>query len=157
MHRRVSEEIHRSGRQSMSVGKFNIPIYLFYSIPRRTISSSKYQVDDGHKYGVMTGNGMEEIKYVTSTCSLDVDPSKGPYGSAASGNGNMVQGSTNGQVQMNQNGQAPGSGGGNVIMLGNCSGSSGSGEEDSLSQQQQQHQVKTEDNSHSYVLPPFLH
>lgn len=97
----------------------------------------------------MTGNGMEEIKYVT----MD-DPSKAPYSTA---NGMTVTptsiGSNVGQVQMNQNGNGQS---GNVILVG--AGSSG-GEDDSLSQQQQQqqHQVKTEDNSHSYVLPPFLH
>lgn len=142
---------------------------LSLSPSRRTISSSKY-VDDGSKYGVMSNNnnnhGMEEIKYVTSSCSLDgggaVDPSKGPYG----GNG-MTPSSVsvpNGQQQqqMNQNGGGQSGGGSagtsNVIMVANnCSG--GSGEEDSMShqQQQQQHQVKSEDNSHSYVLPPFLH
>lgn len=127
----------------------------FVSVPSRTISSSKY-VDDGVKYGVMSNNnnnshGMEEIKYVTSSCSMDsgvvVDPSK--YGSSV-----VV---SNGQ-QMNQNGsQSTTAGGGNVIINNNCSGSV-SEEDNSLSQQQQQqHQVKSEDNSHSYVLPPFLH
>lgn len=102
---------------------------------------------------------MEEIKYVTSSCSLDggVDPSKGPYG----GNGmtpSSVSVPNGQQQQMNQNGggQSSSAGGGgtsNVIMVANnCSGS---GEEDSMSHQQ--HQVKSEDNSHSYVLPPFLH
>lgn len=130
--------------------------FLALSYPSRTISSTKY-VDDGSKYGVMSnnnnGHGMEEMKYVTSSCSMDggVDPSKG-YGSIV----------PNGQQQMTQNGGGGGQsngGAGNVIMVGNnsnnnnCSGSSGA-EEDSLSQQ---HQVKAEDNSHSYVLPPFLH
>lgn len=121
----------------------------------RTISSTKYQVvDDGSKYGVMTGNGMEEIKYVTSSCSMD-DPSKVPYGSSTNGMTptSVVSNGGGGQVQMNQNGNGQS---GNVIMVGSCSSG---GEEESLSQQQQQqqHQVKTEDNSHSYVLPPFLH
>lgn len=122
--------------------------YLFSSSPSpppRTISSTKY-VDDGSKYGI------EEIKYVTSTCGLDVDPSKGQqYGNP------MSSAAANGQAQMGQNGvggggggAGPGSGGGaNVIMVGSCSG-----EEDN-SMSQQQHQVKTED-THTYVLP-FLH
>lgn len=95
-------------------------------------------------------HGMEEIKYVTSSCSLDggvVDPNK--YGS-----GMAPSSVSNGQQQMvNQNGGQSTTTGGNVIMVGN-NNCSGSGEEDNMSQQ---HQVKSEDNSHSYVLPPFLH
>lgn len=94
---------------------------------------------------------MEEIKYVTSSCSLDggvVDPNK--YGS-----GMAPSSVSNGQPQMvNQNGGQSTTTGGNVIMVGN-NNCSGSGEEDNMNQQQ--HQVKSEDNSHSYVLPPFLH
>lgn len=97
---------------------------------------------------------MEEMKYVTSSCSLDngsVDASKVPYGNGMTTSSVAVP---NGQ-QMNQSADSQTNGGsGNVIMVANnCSGSGG--EEDSLSQQQ--HQVKSEDNSHSYVLPPFLH
>lgn len=102
----------------------------FSLCPLRTISSSKY-VDDGSKYGVVmsnNNNGMEEIKYVTSSCSLDTTSVSVPNGQ---------------QQQMSQSGgQSTG-----IMVTGS--------EEESLGQQQ--HQVKSEDNSHSYVLPPFLH
>lgn len=107
-------------------------------------------VDDSAKYGsVMTsgGGGLEEIKYVTSTCSLDVqvDPTKQQhYGPPPTSN--------NGQMGQNggQSSQATGGGAGNAILMAN---GGGGGEEDGLNGQQ----VKTEDNTHSYVLPPFLH
>lgn len=119
----------------MALGGLLNPPSLSILCPRRTISSTKY-VDDGTKYGVVmsnNNNGMEEIKYVTSSCSLDTNSVSVPNGQ---------------QQQMNQTGgQSSG-----IMVTGS------GGEEESLGQQQQQqHQVKSEDNSHSYVLPPFLH